>query len=972
MSAIQRIKRARHGGDSQEDVRARGTESHVRPDAADAREFSARPAAGGRKQVAARLGVDGAEVRGPGPGAAEARACDVGTVPPPRRDGGGFSLINRIKQQRGNGASVPPRHAGVDTQEPGDQRGSSEDHRFLPKGLVAAALVPDQAPPSAPRHPPSGPASVAKTERPDDWFQQTVLAGLKYRGKRLNVPAAPAGDNDVTRHTPAPPRGTDDLPRGLDIAQVSSEVVVRPEHGARRRPRESPGSDLESDEPGSDADSDHDGAALAPPSPLAGLVATSDTADVTLHGPEGRSVNAGDVLYDLPPAVAKHARPYQLTGIRWMLERASADEGGILADDMGLGKTLQAVAFLSAVIAHQRKVRELSCSPAALASQSQDPAVPVNPDAALALVVAPAGTLGNWAAEVNTWGGGLTCAVAQGADAALAVSRAASGGADVLLIGPEGFRSGLGGVATVPWRVCVVDEVHRIRNPKSQLHVALQKVLTPLRFGLTGTLMPNKYRDLFLVVSWAVPNKLGPWKAFNKNFAKVLRAGEDARSTRAQREAAQAAQHRLVALLATCVLQRTKAGVLPSELPRKTEHVVFCELTPLQQRAYARVLASRDVQLVLAAHGARGRQPPGELDTPKPWTVEQGFVFWPLYHMCECGWEPGGGGDVGCGGAFHSWPPGHEHVLPSDPPGCPGCMTLPLVNLLGRIANHAGLVKARPAQQEPWAAERDRTVAAWVYGEDAEAAGGVDEDVGAGRWLAGGERMCGKLPALMALLRHFHEGGHRCLLFSQSTRVLDLLQAVVEVEGWAHRRLDGKTPPRARKQLADEFNHSEAIFLMLVSTGAGGEGLNLIGADRVVVFDPSWNPAADAQAFDRAFRIGQQRDVQVFRLVARGTVEEARYARQISKSRHAAIAMPGAGPAGQGGEYAPAGLFAGQAPEERFDATDKGDLYGLASLLREARDRAWEGIRGGVLRHAEQAGEGALQVTGAGWTQRKT
>lgn len=97
-------------------------------------------------------------------------------------------------------------------------------------------------------------------------------------------------------------------------------------------------------------------------------------------------------------------------------------------------------------------------------------------------------------------------------------------------------------------------------------------------------------------------------------------------------------------------------------------------------------------------------------------------------------------------------------------------------------------------------------------------------------------------------------------------------------------RLDGSTGVRHRQALVDQFNADESISLFLLTTRVGGVGLNLQGADRVVLFDPDWNPSTDAQARERAWRLGQTKPVTVLRLISAGTVEEKVYHRQVWKT----------------------------------------------------------------------------------------
>lgn len=141
----------------------------------------------------------------------------------------------------------------------------------------------------------------------------------------------------------------------------------------------------------------------------------------------------------------------------------------------------------------------------------------------------------------------------------------------------------------------------------------------------------------------------------------------------------------------------------------------------------------------------------------------------------------------------------------------------------------------------------------------------------------------GKLDLLRELVGEVVDGGHRALVFSQSTRVLDLLGHWFGQWGVRSLRIDGATPALERATLAERFNADARIDAFLLSTRAAGTGLNLVGADTVIFYDHDWNPANDAQAMDRAYRIGQTRNVTVYKLVSRGTVEEKILARQAEK-----------------------------------------------------------------------------------------
>ena len=130
-----------------------------------------------------------------------------------------------------------------------------------------------------------------------------------------------------------------------------------------------------------------------------------------------------------------------------------------------------------------------------------------------------------------------------------------------------------------------------------------------------------------------------------------------------------------------------------------------------------------------------------------------------------------------------------------------------------------------------------------------------------------------KLDACMELVTAAVEGGHRILLFSQFTSMLELLAKRLDEAGVSHFTLQGSTPKPVRAELVRRFNSGEAD-VFLISLRAGGTGLNLTAADIVIHYDPWWNVAAQNQATDRAYRIGQRNPVQVYKLIAQDTIEE--------------------------------------------------------------------------------------------------
>ncbi|CAJ0577942.1 unnamed protein product, partial [Mesorhabditis spiculigera] len=136
-------------------------------------------------------------------------------------------------------------------------------------------------------------------------------------------------------------------------------------------------------------------------------------------------------------------------------------------------------------------------------------------------------------------------------------------------------------------------------------------------------------------------------------------------------------------------------------------------------------------------------------------------------------------------------------------------------------------------------------------------------------------KACGKLVLMQKMLRKLKDGGHRVLIFSQMTRMMDVLEDFCENEGYKYERIDGSITGQMRQDAIDRFNAPGAQqFIFLLSTRSGGLGINLATADTVIIYDSDWNPHNDIQALSRAHRIGQQNKVMIYRFVTRNSVEE--------------------------------------------------------------------------------------------------
>ncbi|XP_061490737.1 DNA excision repair protein ERCC-6 isoform X2 [Rhineura floridana] len=154
----------------------------------------------------------------------------------------------------------------------------------------------------------------------------------------------------------------------------------------------------------------------------------------------------------------------------------------------------------------------------------------------------------------------------------------------------------------------------------------------------------------------------------------------------------------------------------------------------------------------------------------------------------------------------------------------------------------------------------------------------LNEDDHFGFW-----KRSGKMIVIESLLKIWHKEGHRVLFFTQSRQMLHILEAFLKQRNYSYLKMDGTTTVASRQPLITRYNEDISIFIFLLTTRVGGLGINLTGADRVIIYDPDWNPSTDTQARERAWRIGQTKEVTVYRLVTAGTIEEKIFHRQIFK-----------------------------------------------------------------------------------------
>ena len=488
-------------------------------------------------------------------------------------------------------------------------------------------------------------------------------------------------------------------------------------------------------------------------------------------------------------------RPYQQSGVDWLVFCREAGLGCVLADDMGLGKTIQA---LAAVRAHGTQ---------------------------RTLVVSPTSVLFNWLAELRKFRPDLHVATYHGARRVLDPT------ADVVLTSYPILRNDTDVLAQQAWDTVILDESQTIKNPDSQVARAAYKLKAGWRVTLSGTPIENRLDELWSQLHFTNPGLLGGRTDFADRWAAPIGDGDAGAAARLRER------------IRPFVLRRRKSEGA-RELPPRTDSVMYVVLDASERVTYDAIRAATQREIVAMLEAGRG--------------VMAALEALLRLRQAAC----------------------HTALLPAALRGTP-------MNVTKRAAAAA----AAAAQAEA----------------DAEAALSRDdapEDrpvlVPAGATITAPAAPVGppplgssKVTRLLLALEDAVADGHRALVFSQWTSLLDLIEPHLDRAGIKFVRLDGTTVDRGR--VVNTFQAEDGPPVMLLSLKAGGTGLNLTAADHVFLVDPWWNPAVEDQAADRAHRIGQDKPVMVYRMVARDTVEERILELQSRKRALADAALADAG-----------------------------------------------------------------------------
>lgn len=564
----------------------------------------------------------------------------------------------------------------------------------------------------------------------------------------------------------------------------------------------------------------------------------------------------------IPAPTAQWLRDYQVEGTAFLHRLFVYQKGGILGDDMGLGKTVQVIAFLTAAFgktADERDGKRMRKMRRARAEWY--PKV---------LVVCPGTLIENWKAEFNRWGW-WHIDVYHSNTKETAIQAALAGQLEIMITTYTTYRTNKSAINMVEWDCVIADECHQIKGRNTEITQAMNEVNALCRIGLTGTAIQNSYDELWTLLNWTNPGKFGPISTWKASISEPLKMGQSHDATIHQLSKARKTAKALVENLLPQFFLRRMKSIIAHQLPKKSDRVVFCPLTDMQSDAYENIIDSQVMEYIKTASD-----------------------------FCDCG----SGKKKGwcCYALLPNGVKWQSYVFPA-------------IANLQKLSNHLAILI--PQSTDP-KEKQDKDLEMLQIAVPSEWRHLYRNRDSILNYSNPG--FCGKWKILKKLLRFWHGNGDKVLVFSHSVRLLKMLQMLFNHTSYNVAYLDGAMSYEDRAKTVDDFNSDPAQFVFLISTKAGGVGLNITSANKVVVVDPNWNPSYDLQAQDRAYRIGQVRDVEVFRLVSAGTIEEIVYARQIYKQQQANIAYT----ASTERRY-----FKGI--QEKTE--QKGEIFGLANLF---------------------------------------
>lgn len=570
-------------------------------------------------------------------------------------------------------------------------------------------------------------------------------------------------------------------------------------------------------------------------------------------------------------------RSYQLEGLEWMLSLYQNGINGILADEMGLGKTIQTISML----AHLWE------------NNSFGPF----------LIAAPLSTTSNWVAEFEKWTPSIPVMLYHGDKKErerLRKTRLKNPGTKdfpVVVTSYEICMNDRKFLTHFGWQFIIIDEGHRIKNLDCRLIRELQQFQSANRLLITGTPLQNNLVELWSLLHFLLPtvfDKLSTFESWfdfsglkdKSNFEQLL-----------SEERQQYLVKSLHAVLKPFLLRRVKTDV-EALMPKKREYVLYAPLTPMQRELYQAILdgssrsyleekAVERLSVGLASRSGTPLSIRSNNNSLKRKAISGPHTPNKSAKSSRSGTPASVASTRGRGKAKRNYEevsdaqyfagidqeessPEVEEELDSE--GEEERIRAATFEIAKRqlLQKKLGnpIMQLRLCCNSPYNFFNPFLKAEVEDGETFASDVEPDETI---------VSTSGKMLLLDSLLPPLINDGHKVLIFSQFTTTLDLIGQYLTLRSWSHARIDGSVAQSDRQAQILAFNKSnskDGTNIFILSTRAGGQGINLAAADTVILFDSDWNPQQDLQAMDRAHRIGQTRNVIVYRFATRNTVEQ--------------------------------------------------------------------------------------------------
>lgn len=563
-------------------------------------------------------------------------------------------------------------------------------------------------------------------------------------------------------------------------------------------------------------------------------------------------------------------KDYQLDGLEWLVTLYENGLNGILADEMGLGKTLQCISFLGYLIE--------------------------NGISGPFLIVVPLLTLSNWYNELQKFAPNIKVLRYSGTKQERAKLNFKNKKYNIILTSYEISIKDFKKFADISWQYLIVDEGHRLKNSQCLLIKILKKLDTTNRLLLTGTPLQNNLNELWSLLNFILPDIFHDLELFQQwfDFDQLANFEQNEEDEETKNMIKLNIQETLVKNLHTIlkpfILRRLKRDAI-KDLPPKKEYLVHIPLTELQRKIYRDALNGR-LQKGLVESNLKEFLAYNHKELFKDYDIDSFLdnvdsVFNEKspkdgdksYREADSDDEfEAVDDDVDLANADKNATASYEEVVDqlNTFKSRKDKQLAILKALYSDIVSH---IKHLKLQALKMIQLRNICNSPYLYYEPFPIDGNHDK-----QFIEKLLENLTKFRALEQILLPLIESGHKCLVFSQFTKVMDLIQDWLHFQNIEVCRLDGSTAQGEREDQIALFNDSKSQYkVFLLSTRAGGLGINLTAADTVFLFDSDWNPQMDLQAIDRVHRIGQGKPVKIFRFVVRDSIEEILISKSSSK-----------------------------------------------------------------------------------------